>query len=99
MTYKNIEADHEGQHKAEKSKGRNPQHLRVHVCRADDTGTDQKSHDPQAHDDISDKPPHQMGHLPGSVEFDTHLGLPLEVFLQHALDQGRNLHGLIGGSV
>ena len=42
----NIQADCKCQHKTEESQGRNAQKLWPHVCRTDNTGTDQQCHYP-----------------------------------------------------
>ena len=99
MAYENIQADRESQHESEETQSGNTQHLGVHICRADDTGSDQQGHDPQAHDDISDQPSEQVRHLSGGIQLHVDLGLSVEVFFQDALDEGRKLHRLVGSGV
>ena len=91
MPYENIQADCEGEHISEESQCGNPEKLRFHLRGADDAGTDEQRHDPEAHDHISDEPAHQMREFLGRVEFHMDSCLSLKIFLQRYFDQGRNV--------
>src|SRR5699024_4038509 len=70
---------------------RNPQYLGRHIRGTDNTGTDQERHDPQPHNNISDKAAEKSSQIICDMKVQINFRLPLQIAAHHVRYHRRDI--------